>query len=88
MAKLTSFSRKGSSKNCIIVKIVFSFFPPTSNFLRTHWTETLLFFLIMHISSVPNFFFKSFAFGTFCHKNVIALADVFPIACQWKDISV
>jgi hypothetical protein len=41
----------------------------------------------MLISSVPNFC-KSFAFGTFLHKNMIALADVFTISCQWKDISV
>jgi hypothetical protein len=42
----------------------------------------------MHISSVPIFFFNSFLFGTFYHKNVIALADLFPISCQWKNISV
>jgi hypothetical protein len=41
----------------------------------------------MRISSVPKFC-ESFAFGTVFHKNVIALADVFPISCQWKDISV
>jgi hypothetical protein len=41
----------------------------------------------MNISSVPNFC-KSFAFGAVLHKNVIALADVFPITWQWKYISV
>jgi hypothetical protein len=41
----------------------------------------------MRISSVPNFC-KSFAFGTVLYKNVIALADIFPISCQWKEISV
>ena len=41
----------------------------------------------MCIASVPNFC-KSFAFGTVLRKNVIALADLFPISCQWKDISV
>jgi len=85
VGKLMSFLRKGSSKNCITMKIVFSF--PTSNFVRKHWTEIFLFFLIMCISIVPNSF-KYFAFGTVVHKNVIALADVFPISCQWKDISV
>ena len=75
---------KGSSKNCIIVEIVPP--PPTSNFLVKYGTEIFIFFLIMCMSSVPNFF-KSFAFGTFWHKNVIAFADVFPISCQWKDIS-
>ena len=39
-----------------------NFSPPTLNFLRKHGTE--IFFLVMRISSVPNFF-KSFAFGTF-----------------------
>jgi hypothetical protein len=63
------------------------FFFPTSIFVRKHWTEIFLFFLIMYISIVPNSF-KSLAFGTVLHKNVIALADVFPISCQWKDISV
>ena len=63
------------------------FFFPTSNFLRKHGTEFFFFlFKIMCISSVPNSF-KSFAFGTVLYKNVIALADVFPISCQWKDIS-
>ena len=79
------FLRKGSSNNCIIVKIVFFYF------LHQTYTETrtgfFLFSLIMHNSSVPNFC-KSFAFGTVLCKNVIALADVFPISCQWKDISV
>ena len=85
MGKLTSFLRKGSSKNCIIVKLVFfSFLCQTYSENRT---EFLLFFLIMHTSSVPNFC-KSFAFWTVLCKNVIALADVFPISCQWKDISV
>jgi hypothetical protein len=37
----------------------------------------------MHISIVPNFC-ESFAFGTVLHENMIALADVFPISCQWK----
>ena len=32
--------------------------------------------------------FLSFQFGRFLHENVIALADVFPIFCQWKNISV
>ena len=32
--------------------------------------------------------FTCFAFGTVLHKNVTALAGVFPISCQWKDISV
>jgi hypothetical protein len=41
----------------------------------------------MLISGVPNYC-KSFAFGTVLHKNVIALADVFSISCQWKDISL
>ena len=77
------FSRKGSSKNCIIMKIVFFF--PTSNFVRKHGTEIFLFCLTMCISVVPNSF-KSFTFGTVVHKNVIALSDVFPISCQWKDI--
>ena len=67
------------------MKIVFFF--PTSNFIRKHWTEIFLFFLIMCISVVPNSF-KSFAFWAVLHKNVIALADVFLISCQWKDISV
>jgi hypothetical protein len=40
----------------------------------------------MRISSVPNVC-KAFAFGTVLHKNVIALADVFPISCQRKNIS-
>jgi len=61
--------------------------PPTSNFLTKYGTEIFIFFLIIRISSVPNFF-NSFAFETFWHKNVIVLADVFPISCQWKDISV
>ena len=85
MGKLTSFSRKSSSKNCIIVKRVFFF--PTSYFLRKHGTEILLLFLIKCISVVPNSF-KSFAFGTVVHKNVIALADVFPISYQWKDFCI
>ena len=63
MGKLTSFLRKGSSKNCITVKIISP--PPTLNFLRKHGTE--IFFLVMRISSVPNFF-KSFAFGTLRHR--------------------
>ena len=58
------------------------FFYPTSNFLRTHGTD----FFLMFISSVPNSF-KYFAFRTVLYKNVIALADVFPISCQWKDVS-
>jgi len=41
----------------------------------------------MRTSSVPNFC-KCFAFGTVLCKNVIALTVVFPISCQWKDISV
>jgi hypothetical protein len=41
----------------------------------------------MYISIVPNSF-KSFVFETVVCKNVIALADLFPISCQWKDISV
>jgi len=36
---------------------------PTSILLRKHGMEIFLFFLIMHISSVPNFC-KCFAFGT------------------------
>ena len=31
---------------------------------------------------------KCFGFETISHKNVIALADIFPISCQQKDISV
>jgi len=27
-------------------------------------------------------------FGTVLYENIIALADVFPISCQWKDICV
>ena len=42
---------------------------------------------IIPILSVPNFC-KSFAFGTFLHRNVIALADVFRVSCPWKGISV
>jgi len=65
-----------------------SFFSPLiSNFLRKYGTEIFIFFLIIRISSVPNFF-KSFAFKAFRHKHVIVLADVFPISCQWKDICV
>ena len=45
------------------------------------------FFQIIRILNVPNFC-KSFAFGTVLHRTVIALADVFPISFQWKDISV
>ena len=85
MGKFMSFSRKGNSKNCIITKIVFFF--PTSNSVRKHWTEIFLFFLIMCMSDV-SISFKSFAFGMVVHENVIALADVFPISCQWQDISV
>ena len=40
--------------------------PPTLNFHRKHGTE--IFFLVMRISSVPNFF-KSFPFGTFWHRK-------------------
>jgi len=65
----------------------FFFLFSTSNLLQKRGTEIFLFFLIMCIASVPNFC-KSFAFGTVLHKNVIALADLFPISCQWKDISV
>jgi len=41
----------------------------------------------MHDPSVPNFC-KSFGLGTVLHDNVITLADIFPISCQWKDVSV
>jgi hypothetical protein len=41
----------------------------------------------MCISSIPNFY-GSFEFGAVLHKNFIALADEFPISCQWKDISL
>jgi len=60
---------------------------PYFKFLIKYGTEIFIFFLIMCISSVSNFL-KSFAFGTFWHKNVIAFADVFLISCQCKDISV
>jgi len=83
MGKLMSFLMKGSSKNCVVVKIVFF----TSNFLTKHGTEIFLFFLIMCVSIVPNFF-KSFPFEKFWHKNVIVLAVVYPISSQWKDISL
>ena len=76
--------RKCSFKDYIIVKIVP---PPTSYLLPIHDTEIFRFFLIIRISSVPNFC-KSYAFGTVLHNNVIALAGIFPISCQWKDISV
>ena len=42
---------------------------------------------MMRILSVPSFC-KSFAFGIILHRNVIALADVFPVSWEWKDISV
>ena len=58
MGKLTRFLRKGSEKDYIIVKIVFFF----SYFKPTLKTEIFLFFLIVCISSIPNFC-KSFAFG-------------------------
>jgi len=61
--------------------------PPTSYLLPIHDTEIFRFFLIIRISSVPNFC-KSYAFGTVLHNNVIALAGIFPISYQWKDISV
>jgi hypothetical protein len=86
VGKLTSFLRKGSSKNCIIVKIDFFFFFFRQTYCE-NMTEFFLFFLIMRTSSVPNIC-RSFAFGTVLCKNVIALADVFPISCYWKDISV
>jgi hypothetical protein len=54
-------------------------------FLRRHGRKIFLFSLMICISIVPNF---CLAFGTLLHKNMITLADVFPICCQWKDISV
>ena len=42
------------------------------------------FFQIIGILSVP----KSFAFETVLHRTLIPLADVFPVSCHWKDISV
>jgi len=86
VGKLTSFFRKGSNKNCIIVKIG-CFFSVLQQTYSENRTDLFLFFLIKRTSSVPNFC-KSFAFGTVLCKNVIALADVFPISCYWKDISV
>ena len=57
--------------------------PPTSRILWKHATEIFLYFQIMHISSVPNYC-KYFGFGTVLHINVIASADVFPIAVSGK----
>jgi len=37
---------------------------------------------------VEIFFFPSSNFlRKYWQKNVLALADIFPISCQWKDIS-
>ena len=57
-----------------------------SQFLKTALLRAkvlrFIFFLIMCMSSVPNFFFKSFAFWTFWHKNVIAfeMFSQFPVS--------
>jgi len=84
VGKLTGFLRKGSSKNCIIVKMIcFSF---TLQTFSENGKEIFLFFLIMRNSSVPNFC-KYFSLGNFCIKYDCP-ADVFPISHQWKDISV
>jgi len=83
--KTYEFLRKGSSKNCIIVKIVFfSFLCQT---FRENRTDIFLFFLTMRISSVSDFC-MSFALGQFCIQIVIALTDVFPISHLWKNIFV
>ena len=84
MGKLTSFLKKGSNKNCITVKILFFFLLQT--FSESMGLNFSFLFKIMCMSSVPNSF-KSFAFGAVSYTNVIALADVFPISCQWKDVS-
>jgi len=80
-----SFLRNSSSNYFIIREVVPP--PSTSIFLTKYGTEIFIFFPIIRISCVP-IFFKSFAFETFWHKNVIVLADVFPKSCQWSDNSV
>jgi len=83
---LMSVLRKGGSKNCVIVKVFFfSFlFQTYSKNMEQKFSSPPQ---IIPILSVPNFC-KSFAFGTFLHRNVIALADVFRVSCPWKGISV
>jgi len=82
VGKLTSFFLgKAAAIIVSLWKVLFSF--PHETYCENR-TEYFLFFLILHTSSVPNFC-KSFAFGTILCKNVIALADVFPISCQWKE---
>ena len=78
---LRVFLKKGGNKNCIIVKILFFSF-----LLQTSSERMGPISFLMCISRVPNSF-KYFAFRTVLYKNVIALADVFPFSCQWKDVS-
>jgi hypothetical protein len=75
VGKLTGFLRKGSSRNCIIVKIVFFSF--LLQILRENRTDIFLFFLTMRISSVPDFC-KSFALGQFWIKLWLPLQVYFP----------
>ena len=86
MGKLTSFLKKGSNKNCIIVKILFF------SFLLQTFSESmgpkflslsLSLSLLMCISSVPSSF-KSFAFGTVYIKMWLPLQMYFPFPVSGK----
>jgi hypothetical protein len=46
-----------------------------------HTLQALIVYMNMSVT-------VSIFIGTMLHENAIALADVFPISCQWKDISI
>jgi hypothetical protein len=84
--KTYEFFKERQQQELYLVKIVFFFLSYVKLSLKT-WDRNFPFLSDNAYIIVPNFY-KSFAFGTVLHKNVIALADVFPIYCQWEDISV